>query len=438
MRRVYMSFLGLGRFNKETQQYEYQKTIYDLNGTPSQPTRFIQAAELELLGQERPDIAYILATEESRNTHFSALAEEMARYGVTPHAVQLDENMSSMGQWQWFETIIGLIKPGDRLILDFTHGYRSLPIIYSSALNLLQKARGVTLEHVFYGAFEQNRERPPIIDMRAFYDIDIWADAVTRLTEDADAAGISEAAARTNVHQFPELTDQNFTEACTTVTQRIKSVDVNNVADAVNELLAGIGALEQTCLAGTSVLLQLIRDKFAPLVGPATTNPDRNGYTLDHFQSQLSLARLLMDHGLYMQAYTVMREWLGSLIMLHLEATEKLNTEKRRKRCAYYTSTFFDLLQFPEEKWNFKNREDKFEKVHPFYEKLKENGVLDPLLAYNPLLAKELSDYRNGFDHAWLGKSGMKDDLDAKGFHFLKQLENVFESLKKMKSFTIE
>ncbi len=422
MRKVYMSFLGTG---------EYKKTIYELNGKRSKTTRFVQVAEQMLLGWERFDILYIVATSASKEKYFDALCQELQRCRGEIQVIELNEDMSNAGQWQWFEQIFAVVRDGDELCVDLTHGYRSIPVIFSAAINFLQKTKQVRLAHLFYGAFEKDRQLAPLVDMRSFFDINIWADAVTRLTRDADAHGLAEAAASTNRHQFAELSDKEFAYAGTQVTKRIINVDVNNVADDISRLMACIEQLDSTSSPVTSMLLEMVREKFSFLGKMDISNPDRTGYSLKYYEFQLDLAGLLLEHGLLMQAFTVMREWLSSLVMLYFEQQGSMKAKKRRTRIIRYGATFFNMLQYAENKWDFKGEEEeKRQRVEPFYRELKMDGILEPLVSTNPLLAEELSSYRNGFDHAWLGKAGMKDDIKEKGQYFHEKLREVLARLE--------
>ncbi len=421
MRRVYLSFLGLG---------QYEETVYELSAKRSDPTRFVQVAEQMLLGWDRFDILYIVATRASKERHYDALSRELEPCRGEVHLIELDEDMSNAGQWQWFERIFSVVRDEDELCIDLTHGYRSIPVVFSAAINFLQKTKQIRLAHVFYGAFEQDRQLAPLVDMRSFFDINTWADAVTRLTRDADARGLAEAAESTNRHQFAELSDRDFADACTQVTRRIINVDVNNVADDISRLMTCIEQLDSASSPAAKILLEMVANKFSLPGAANVTNPDRTGYTLGYYKFQLNLAGLLLEHGLLMQAFTVMREWLSSLVMLHFEQEESLNAKKRRKRVDHYGGVFFRMLQNVEESWNFKGSEEQRQRVEPLYRRLKEAGVIEPLISTDPLLASELSSYRNGFDHAWLGKAGMKDDLEEKGRYFHETLQEVLLRLE--------
>lgn len=199
MNRVFLSFLGLGTFKKEKGKYEYDPAVYKLNGWKSKETEFVQVAEIEILGAEKFDKVIIVATQKSSNSHFDKLKSQLENRGVTNILlIIIGEDMSSEGQWDWLEQILNIIEPGDQLTVDLTHGFRSIPIIFSAAINFLQKAKNVTLESVYYGAFDKARELgyAPIVDMKDFYIINEWADAVSRLVEDADVRKMAEVAER--------------------------------------------------------------------------------------------------------------------------------------------------------------------------------------------------------------------------------------------------
>jgi CRISPR-associated DxTHG motif protein len=188
MAKVYLSFLGLGFKNHKTGQYKYDSTIYELNGKKSKETEFVQVAEIGILGVSNFDKIMIVVTQKSYNAHFNNIKHQLCELGANNIiSLIIEENMSASGQWKWFEQILEHIYYDDELTIDLTHGYRSIPIVFSTAVNFLQKAKNITLKAVYYGAYEKNKKLVPIIDMKDFYIINEWAEAVSRLVEDADA-----------------------------------------------------------------------------------------------------------------------------------------------------------------------------------------------------------------------------------------------------------
>jgi CRISPR-associated Csx2 family protein len=424
MRRIFMSFLGLGRKGADG-KYAYAPVVYELKGETSTPTTFVQVAELALLGAEQFDEIAIFDTAASHRANYADLRAALVELGArNVQAVTLAEEMSAAGQWAWFEAILGRVQHHDSLTVDLTHGYRAAPIVFSAALNFLQKARAIQLEAVYYGVYEKQKELgyAPIIDMGGFYAINEWADGVSRLVEDADAGKLARVAGRTPSFQFGELGDPELISEFTTLTDTIKNVNANDVCSAARGALERVHALRSTASPPAALLLELVASKFSDLahadVGSRYDGP--------YFKVQVALARLLLEHRLFMQAYTVMRECLASLGMIGFER-EGMNAQKRKKRRQQHAEVFIRFFQIEERKWRFPPGSMPIvERMQLFYDEFKAHGVEKKLRA----IARDLGDYRNGFDHAWMGKP-YKGDIEEKAYHFLEGLEKILEQLEK-------
>lgn len=423
MRSVYLSFLGLGTFNQETRRHEYKPTVYRLNGRDSGSTEFVQLAEIEILGASAFDLVVMVATERSRDTHFGKLEVGLRTLGVTDISrVILGEDMSPEGQWAWFEQISRRIEYGDDITVDLTHGYRSIPIVFSTAINFLQKARRVTVKAVYYGVYEKERALgyAPIVDMKDFYVINEWAEGVSRLVEDADARKMADVAGRSSGFQSGSLNDHEIIGALGALTDTIRNVDVNHVAAKARNALRLISAKKKNASETGRILLDLVVDKFACL---AMDEPQ--GYTRDYFAIQFELAGLLLEHKLHMQAYTVMREVIGSIGMVGVAKGDRLSNSGRSRRKTY-SEVFVNMLQFDESEWKFPEGSLPLKtKLEPYYTRLKEAGVVATLRGFT----RELVDYRNGFDHAWTAKAQAYGDIDKKGEEMHRSLRVALDKM---------
>jgi len=427
MASVFLSFLGLGSFKKEKGKYEYDQTIYELSGQKSKETEFVQVAEIEILGAERFDKIVIVATQKSYDSHFANLRRQLTRTGAENilHVI-IGEDMSSEGQWEWLERILNFIDYGDQLTVDLTHGYRSIPIVFSAAINFLQKAKNVTLQSVHYGAYDKAKDLgfAPIVDMKDFYIINEWADAVSRLVEEADARKMAEVAEKTSSFQAGELNDEEIVRTFQELTDTVRNVDVNNVGEKANAALRLIETKEKEASTTGKILLKLIMDKFTSIT---TEEPMSGEYDKAYFMLQLEIIRLLLEHKLFMQAYTVMREFIGSIGMIEIEKA-KVKSSKGRKKRWRFAEVFVNMIKIPEKKWDFKDRAEKDRiKLMPYYEKLKSIEIESILREF----AEDLSDYRNGFDHAWTLKGQAPEDVEEKGKGFFKKLNEVIQRLEK-------
>jgi len=423
MRRVFLSFLGMGT-KKNNGLFQYNNAVYELDGIESEETEFVQVAEIRILGPSNFDMILIVATQKSYDTHFKNLRDQLLKAGANEltHII-ISEDMSPEGQWAWFEKILDHIEYGDGLTIDLTHGYRSIPIVFSTAINFLQKTRGIILDAVYYGAYDKDQTPSPIINMKDFYIINEWADAVSRLVEDADARKLAKVAENTTDFQVSELNDEDLVKAFGELTEMVRNVDINNIEAKANKAIKLIEEKEQGASITGRLLLRLVLDKFTSI---ATRGPSTGMYDSAYFLLQLKIIDLLLRHKLFMQAYTVMREFVGSIGMMAIE-NAGVNNSNGRKRRRRFAEVFVNMVQFPKHEWAFKgqNNEDK-EKLMPFYRKLGDIKV-EPILRG---FSKDLVDYRNGFDHAWTLKKQAYPAIEEKGEEFFKRLKEVVHLLK--------
>jgi len=425
MSRVYLSFLGLG--SKVGDNYIYHKAIYRLEGKDSDETEFAQVAEIQILGSHSFDKALIITTERGRETHLKSLEKQLKSLGMLNLIkVIIDEDMSPEGQWKWFEQILSHIEPRDELTVDLTHGYRSIPIVFSTAINFLQKARDIILKAVYYAAYEKKKDLgyAPIINMKDFYVVNEWAEAVSRLIEDADARKMAEVSDRTAEFQAGELNDKEVIHAFEDLTNTIRNVDIHRMAEKANAAMEMIREKEKNASVTGRILLRLVIDKFAAL---ATEKPPSGRYDKSYFLLQIEIIKILLEHKLFMQAYTVMREFIASVGLIEIKDAKTLTSKGRDQR--FKGEVFVRMLQFPEEDWEFKEEAASAaaKTLMPYYEKLKRLGI-EPILRS---FARELAEYRNGFDHAWTRKPEAPNDLEEKGQIFFDRLGEVVNLLDK-------
>ena len=136
---------------------------------------------------------------------------------------------------------------------------------------------------------------------------------------------------------------------------------------------------------------------------------------------------MLPGHKLFMQAYTVMCEFIGSIGMIEIEKA-KINSSDGRKLRRRFAEVFVRMLQKEESGWKFEDqaKKDK-EKLMPYYENLKSLGIELVLREFT----KDLVNHRNGFDHAWTSKSKACPDIEGKRDQFFQNLKKVVRLLEK-------
>ena len=418
MQKIYLAFLGMGGKNG------YEETVYTLDGKCAIKTRFVQAAEIELIGRDYFDRVIIVVTENSKNLNYEGLIEafkaiQMNTDIVDDPPVIISEDMSAKGQWTWFEEILKRIQKGDELTVDLTHGYRSIPIVFSTAIYFLQKARDVRLKAVYYGAYEQDKQNPPIIDMKEFYLINEWAEGVSRLVEDADARKIAELSRESSGFDVKVLNNPELVQALNDLTDVIRNVDIHNVSEKVRRVLCLIADRTSGVSSAENMLLELLEGKFLSM---STTAPI-NGYSRDYFLIQLEIIHLLLDHRLFMQAFTVMREMIGSIGLIGEKKKIFSSAGKSLRRKA---DIFLAMLSYDQETWKFRDgNESTVDALRPMFDQMVSYGIEPELRSFT----RDLTRYRNGFDHAWTSTNGALQDIQDKGYAFYRNMESVINSL---------
>lgn len=435
---TYVSFLGAG---------SYQGVAYTWEGAGiSSITPYAQQAELELLQQKLglspADIrVMIFGTPTSWKAHWleqrgwnprTKEFGESAGPGLEPRLagmnvdfVEISEGLSPADQWATFEKLLARIPRGARLVLDMTHGFRALPVVVSSALHFLRLVREVELVHVLYAAFDASP--PAIVDYASFYAIQDWTEGVSRLVEDANAARLARLAAVGSALELEGFSGQELTAALMQISDAVRNVEVHGIEGKVRAALMlvdrGMALAQERGHIASAILLELIQKKFAIL---AAEPPLSGLYDAPYFEIQLRFIALLLEHRLFMQAYTAMSEYVGSLGMRGYQP-EKLkfsNSGGRGKRS--FADLFLAMVRYPRAEWSFEgDRQRQVDLLVPYYEDLAERGLIAELQA----LVDAIKRIRDGFDHAWTSKVGAPDDIERQGDAHLQRLREITDQV---------
>ncbi len=247
---------------------------------------------------------------------------------------------------------------------------------------------------------------------------------VSRLTEDADAKKLATLASENKtIEALGGLGDEELIQAFTEMTDCIRNVDVNNVAPKLRKALDVVERHRRNTTGAAALLLDLVSEKFRVV---AVEMPTSGLYDETYFTIQLAIIDVLIEHRLYMQAFTAMRECVGSLGMVGLQgkyAKKMTNADGRRYR-KRFAEVFVNMLQYEQEKWKFQGQQkDDCDHLILWFDKLKSAEIEKQLRGF----VSELIRYRNGFDHAWTSSEGADADIQEKANKFRNEL---FSSVK--------
>lgn len=182
-RKVFLSFLG-------TNAYKQCKYVSKEKGE-SKVVTFVQEAVMDLYCNSftATDVAYIFLTKDAEKINWPGLLEATKnKLFKTKPISNISEGYSEADIWDIFERVFSILENDDEVILDVTHGFRSLPMLGIVLLNYAKSLKNITVKAILYGAFEslgpahtiqdripnpENR-KAPLLNLAAFSAIQSW------------------------------------------------------------------------------------------------------------------------------------------------------------------------------------------------------------------------------------------------------------------------
>ncbi|NNU91582.1 TIGR02221 family CRISPR-associated protein [Anoxybacillus sp. CHMUD] len=156
---------------------------------------------LSVLIQElQPDEIYVFMTDGAREKNEAPLLDELNRYGVDEkkvHAVRIPDGQTEEDLWNIFSILADQVLENDSIVLDITHGFRTLPLVGTISLQYLKFVKQVHIAGVYYGAFEARKAEyingqevvvAPTFDLTPFvHHLPEWQRAANELIAFGDA-----------------------------------------------------------------------------------------------------------------------------------------------------------------------------------------------------------------------------------------------------------
>ncbi len=200
-RKVFLSFLGTGG-------YKPCKYVSAELGESS-VVYFVQEAIYQLACRDftTKDKVFIFLTKDAEEKNWPGLFECLSKYTESLHPVtQLPEGYNESDVWKIFENVLNVLEEDDEIILDITHGFRSLPMLAMVLLNYAKALKNTIVKGIFYGAFEvlgpsyqidtnipdPNDRKAPLLNLLAFSILQDWTFAAQTFIKTGNPEGITQ------------------------------------------------------------------------------------------------------------------------------------------------------------------------------------------------------------------------------------------------------
>lgn len=207
-RKVFISVLGTTKYRTCT--YSFTKSNGEFFTCQ---TKFIQVATLDLIeaqNWEGNDKIYIFVTKgdngsEKKNWEVKDDIRDGESY-IGLHKTLSDKGFKAKVEsiiisdgneqdeiWDIFNEFYDLIKEGDELYFDITHGYRYIPMLVLVFGNYTRFMKKTVTKHISYGKFEVTDAEKPIVDLLPLAILQNWTSAAASFQEMGMVSGLVNA-----------------------------------------------------------------------------------------------------------------------------------------------------------------------------------------------------------------------------------------------------
>lgn len=368
---IFLSFLGTN---------DYKPANYNVGFLPGNHPDIIKASFSQEVVQKvfNPDRIFVGVTQESYKKNGEKLAE-VKEY----EKIRIPSGQSSDELWTIVQILVDKLPADEEYIIDVTHGFRSLPLITTTLINLLRARKSIHVQHILYFTFDSKREINPVFDLTPIIYLQDVAFAQRSFKETGSLATFSQFfkdfQKEAYINQAPKKPENltTFGKNLTELQQALALNDLAKVTSVAQEILHSTADVQEELALFPSGSL------FIPYIDELRDDLKRFAVNIDLTDSN-SLASLKglkflcvvaeenLRQNLLQQFYTI------SLELLDIKIKTKLS---------------IDL---------FNHESEEFKKFLQQGEKNKLDGILKEMYGIRDSVSKK----RNQINHAGIGWYG--------------------------------
>ncbi len=226
--------------------------------------------------------------------------------------------------WQQFDAVFDVLNPGDNVIFDVTHAFRSIPMLALVVIQYARVFKSVTLKGIYYGAFEalgsalevkamsEERRNAPLVDLTPLAQLMDWTVATDRFLKSGDTALMGELAKSSvanilkgckgkNADAQAIKNMQNPLKQMSLMLSTCRGRDISPVAEKLKQAVAACRDME-LLLPPFKKLFNRIEEGIKDFSG---------NYLADGFAA----VRWCCEHNLIQQGFTILEELLISFVV---------------------------------------------------------------------------------------------------------------------------
>jgi CRISPR-associated DxTHG motif protein len=302
----------------------------------------------KVLNKRRPDEVIALCTQKVREDVLSEIEADFDELGIDVKPLSVPDGKSEEELREIVKTLLHSIPPECELLVDITHGLRSIPFLFSVAVQYLSFLRpSVTIEGLYYGMMSNGKGQ--LVDLQVFLDLMDWLYAVRvfqdtflplKLAQMMESVSAESKEAVCIKESLAEL--GNIMELCLPI----------ELAEAAAALRQQLNTdLPESVMSGVLLADELF-DKVAELASVFAPEGDRAHVpeVLDRkeIDRQVRVIDKYLEAGRLANAIGMMYEWVLTMIIYQNGDRAKWRTRKERDKAIRLRGSL-ELPQMPNE-----------------------------------------------------------------------------------------
>lgn len=287
------------------------------------------------------DSMLVCVTDEAKKKTFSIL-EKLEDKRI--QAVEIPIGKTNDEMWKTFETITEKVNENDCVIFDITHGLRSLPFLVFLFAAYLKTAKKVTIKAIYYGAWElgfSNNGIAPVIDLSEFIGILDWLTATERFIEIGDGKSLADLLKKempSGAELRDDISARELKKHLEKASKAINSISLALSLTRPTETMEQATKLEEALKEAAPSIAQraqpfsILTEKVVQQYGNfALENPRDDSQLVTNLWLQLDMIQWYSEKQQIVQAVTLTREWIVSVLALHFEEKIFDNKDGRKE-----------------------------------------------------------------------------------------------------------
>ncbi len=276
------------------------------------------------------DMMLVCVTDKAKENTWTVL-EALKDSRIQP--IDISTGRTTEEMWQTFKTITEHVGDNDEVIFDITHGLRSLPFLVFLFAGYLKAAKKVKIEAIYYGALELGNSKSgvpaPVIDLSEFVGMLDWLTATERFLEIGDGqalANLLKSAIPTSEELQNNPSSRNSKRQLKQAYEAIENISLALSITRPIEAMTSATQLEDTLKTAApsfaerakpfSLLAERVIKEYGQFGLEKPTDTEALGQNL---RLQLHMIDWYINRNSVVQAVTLAREWLVSVLVLRFD-----------------------------------------------------------------------------------------------------------------------